>query len=325
MNNSLYYEYLNDLSQNVIPTSNIKTVYICGFYINLDGFVPFVQYLLCVADDGFLEFPSFELGVIKDTSHLVEVANTQLLETLSSDDIHIDIQSVRCCGFKVVRDCVYIFYDFMNTKIVSNHSRKTRFCLIDEIVNTLTVCEHCVSSKTTGFLLENPDMLFLNDGKNNKYEIPSAVYVHCDANKMHMIYTFGQTIADETAILGPYYYFTTFHNAPPKRTNCGVVRVALFGGVTLIKQNLPSDAVDESAIKYELVQTLDCKYERMTCRVSDHSGTWSNNYDSVYLGQVELDDGSILRDAPFIVAKDRARHIPLSYHQIAKSNRFLSG
>lgn len=323
MNNSLYYEYkgLDLLSRNVdgnIP--EIKTVYICGFYVNLSGFYPFLQYLLHIQPDGLLGFPSFDVScIVKDTSQLIEIANDRIVELFSANGTTIDIKSTRCCGFKVRHNCIYIFYDFMNLKIELNSSldeQKLWFCLMDEIVNTLAVCDRKVSSNTTYFLLNCPEFVFLNDKNNSRYEIPSVVYVHCDANKMHMVYTFGQTKADETAILGAGYYFTSFLNTPLQRTKYGIVRFAFFAGVMLVKQNLPFDSVDESAIKCDIMKNTSSEC-RLTNRVSDHSGTWACNYDSVYLGQVELDDGTILRDAPFIVAKDRARHIPLSYHQFA--------
>jgi hypothetical protein len=56
----------------------------------------------------------------------------------------------------------------------------------------------------------------------------------------------------------------------------------------------------------------------MTLRISDHDGLWKQNYDSVYLGKMELDNGEYLRDAPLYVVKDYYNHAPLSYHYINK-------
>jgi hypothetical protein len=57
--------------------------------------------------------------------------------------------------------------------------------------------------------------------------------------------------------------------------------------------------------------------ERLTMRISDHDGNWVQNYDSVYLGEVELDNG-ILLDRPILVVKEYKQQIPLSYHFIDK-------
>jgi hypothetical protein len=56
----------------------------------------------------------------------------------------------------------------------------------------------------------------------------------------------------------------------------------------------------------------------MTLRISDHDGLWKQNYDSVYLGKMELDNGEYLRNTPLYVVKDYYNHTPLSYHHINK-------
>ena len=59
--------------------------------------------------------------------------------------------------------------------------------------------------------------------------------------------------------------------------------------------------------------------EVLKMRISDHDGKWSENYDSVFLGKIELDNGSYLKNTPIIVLKDYNQQIPLSYHYIDKS------
>ncbi len=56
----------------------------------------------------------------------------------------------------------------------------------------------------------------------------------------------------------------------------------------------------------------------MTLRISDHDGLWKQNYDSVYLGKIELDNGDICKNANTYVIKDYYNHTPLSYHYINK-------
>ena len=325
--NSLYYEYggLAKLMKNVdinLRVSGVKTVYICGFYINMTSIFPFIQYLLHTHMSGILEFPSFDITnkIVQDTACLIEIANARIIEILMMDGIQVDIKSTRCCGFKTEGECIYIFYDFMNLKVDINMDlarQKNWFCLIDEIVNTCTVCDQAVSSKTTDFLLTNPEFMFLRDKKNTKYEVPMVVYVQCNADKMNLIYTFGHSKSDEIAILGPYYHFTSFNNAlqSSRCENSGIVRFALFSGVMLVKQNHLLDSVDEYNITSSILSS-DSKYERLTGRVSDHLGLWSDNFNSVYLGQVELDDGRLLKNAPFIVLKESQRQSPVSYHRI---------
>jgi hypothetical protein len=87
-----------------------------------------------------------------------------------------------------------------------------------------------------------------------------------------------------------------------------------------VKWNDREDPVDNSETKKQLVEEAnnDSLYECLTMRLSDHDGLWTNEYNSVYLGKIELDDGSFLRDAPLYVLKTYHQHMPLSYHYINK-------
>ena len=42
-------------------------------------------------------------------------------------------------------------------------------------------------------------------------------------------------------------------------------------------------------------------------------------YDSVYLGQIKLDNEEYLKNTPIFVLKDYEQQIPLSYHYIDKN------
>ena len=55
--------------------------------------------------------------------------------------------------------------------------------------------------------------------------------------------------------------------------------------------------------------------ERLKLRISDRDGEWAQNYDSAYLGRVELDNGELIDD-PVLVVKEYKQQIPLSYHFI---------
>ena len=103
--------------------------------------------------------------------------------------------------------------------------------------------------------------------------------------------------------------------------NGGIVRFALFLNKMKFIENFPNDDIDESGIKQERLNdpNLDVNYERLTMRISDHDGNWTNIYNSVYLGRTELDNGEILKDTPIIVLKNYEQQCPLSYHFIDKS------
>ena len=81
-------------------------------------------------------------------------------------------------------------------------------------------------------------------------------------------------------------------------------------------ENFLNDTYDLSSIKEEKMGDpfLNKTYEILTQRISDHDGSWSTDYDSVYLGKTQLDDGNYLENTPLYVVRKFENQIPLSYH-----------
>jgi hypothetical protein len=196
------------------------------------------------------------------------------------------------------------------------------------------------------FFLKNKSINYIYNDKYEPYEIPIVGYVGKPTpEKMNFVLTFGESAKNKSAILGPYYYFTDFYHAirqggwsndyKPEKIHDklttdhengrylkgGIVRFALFCGKTKYIENMPNDPNDESEIKKQRIQdtTLNRNHELLTLRISDHDGLWTNLYDSAYLSNIELDDGTILEDTPVLVIKEYNQQIPLSSHYIDKT------
>jgi hypothetical protein len=146
---------------------------------------------------------------------------------------------------------------------------------------------------------------------------------------------------DNNGIVGPYYYFTTYQkaiesgswsktkkeefrygkklteNETGKYNKGGIVRFALFLGSMKVPLNYPEDDVDSSNMKKQRVIDEEVG-ERQTMRISDYDGEWTNDYDSIYIGKLELDDGRIISDAPYWVVKEYEQQLPISFHYIDK-------
>jgi hypothetical protein len=60
------------------------------------------------------------------------------------------------------------------------------------------------------------------------------------------------------------------------------------------------------------------KFEQLTMRISDYDGKWTDMYDSVQIGIIELDNGEKLKETPILVVKNYEQQVPLSYHYIDK-------
>ena len=105
------------------------------------------------------------------------------------------------------------------------------------------------------------------------------------------------------------------------KTKNGLIRLALFLGDSLIKMNLKNDPIDNSDITrlllnkfYELENKTIFNDLKMTMRISDRGGYWKENYDSVFVGPVELDDGTKFNLGPLWCVKDYERQMVLSCH-----------
>jgi hypothetical protein len=87
-------------------------------------------------------------------------------------------------------------------------------------------------------------------------------------------------------------------------------------GKQLTKQNFSSDKLDGSYMKREKLsdRSNDTRYESLINRITDYDGTWSEHYDSVYLGYIKLDNGDVLKNTPCIVVKSFTQYKILSVH-----------
>jgi len=271
-------------------------------------------------------------------------------------DIETFMNTVDFKGLHVYENKVYAFVDLtkleINTNLVNRNSLYW-FSLIDEIVNKNKVCDIRISDEVSDFFMNNNKFIFFKNSKEEQIEIPSVVYSGTSEKSLHFNFTFGNRPSDNNAILSSGFYFTNYTNAfkqggwssdyksefkygekiteddydneNGKYNKGGIIRYALFLGNNLVKMNYPNDSIDESEIKKaKLINAEKSEnneyyvYEKMTLRISDHDGLWKQNYDSVYLGKMELDNGEYLRNVPLYVVKDYYNHTPLSYHYINK-------
>jgi len=342
---------------NVLSYINVDEVIIVPFKINFNSTQPFNTFLLMNDFIDILNFPSVNISYKNDSYDSQEILSrissylySILLSNNNSNIVNYDMESfmktVVFKGLYIYENKVYAFVDL--TKVEINASLVNRnslywFALLDEIVNKNKVCDIPISDDVSSFFMNNSEFIYFKNSKEEQIEIPSVVYTGSHEKNLHFNFTFGNRPSDNSAILSSGFYFTNYTNAfkqggwsldytsdnqPVKYTKGGIIRYALFLGNNLVKMNYPNDDVDESEIKKaKLINSEKTDktanndhyvYEKMTLRISDHDGLWKQNYDSVYLGKMELDNGEYLRDAPLYVVKDYYNHTPLSYHYINK-------
>jgi hypothetical protein len=296
---------------------NVNNVVLCCYKIFNTCNRPFLQYLLADVN-GTLDFPRysqpFTMIEPKQNQPLQRVLSTNQVFKIARKFLFpvtgIEHHTMMYAGYKKYNGDVYLFIDVScsNLKVFQN----AQFCLIDEMINVKRVYNKPIDPRVTNFVQNNISSFTMLDTNNKPLEMPISVYLGCDQANLNFAYTFGNNKSHNNTILGPHYYFTDYENAAK---HYGTVRFALFTGRMLVKQNFPNDTIDESLLKQQRLDNnrLNHKYQLMTQRITDYDGNWATNYDSVYLGRIELDDGQMLQNTPIIVAKSYDQQIPLDY------------
>jgi len=330
----MYYDYKGksyltlDYKNELFEYCDIN---IFAYTINKEKKYPFQQILLAksVSSSGLI-FPKVPLFNNFNKNELIDYTKVCLFGFLSLENYEIFNELIKFDGFYEYNNNLYLFFDLTENKInlydIYNNS-SLWFGLINEIVNHKNICNIKISESVSNFFQENQDFCFLLDDEDCIYELPIVSFMSCTEKKLKYNYMFGQTKEDKNQILGPYFYFKDYYTAFEEagslikdNMKMGLVRFAIFAGNVKYIENYPNDQVDESEIKKQRLQdpNLDQNIERLTMRISDHDGKWADKYDSAYLGNVELDDGSYLNKL-IVVVKEYEQEIPLSYHYINKN------
>lgn len=348
-----YYNYKGKTKLSIDAPQSLdmfENILICPYTVNNSGKYPFLRFLLLNSlFEKELSLPQvYLMNNLIDLS-LVEYVTKYLFGLLILNDFDKFSESIEFNGFFEDKQNLYLFFDMTKCNIEVNDIYKNShlwLALVDEIVNHKQLCNIKISDNTSNFFTLNEEFIFLLDDKHESYEIPIVSYVGKKENKVNFTYVFGETARDRNSILGPFYYFHDYYTAVKFATlnnsksgdqegnydvfmdfdqsdisKGGIVRFAVFTGVTKYFENNVSDVNDLSEIKTLRLQydNLDQNIERLTLRVCDHDGIWSKDHDSAYLGCVELDNGTFIKN-PILVLKEYNQQVPLSYHYIDRKS-----
>lgn len=323
------YMGLNKLEKNIDNILNtnkaIERFYICGYKINYNNLYPFLNFLLKNdIESGQLILPFYKSNTITfDIISKIKNSLNSIFYNIITDNKY------EFKGYYYYENNIYLFFDFTNSKLIINNIHKKSIIwstLVDEIINKKNVCNIKINSDVTNFFNSNVDFIVLKDRYDKIYEMPFVVYVGKEISKTNFTYIFGVSKPDNNMLFGPYYYFTNFKNAikqggwseitNEKYNKGGIIRFALFIGSTKVILNNSSCKMDESNIKRELLESANNLYENLTLRITDYDGNWANNYDSIYIGDIQLDNGEKMKNTPIYAVKKYEQQIPLSYHFI---------
>jgi len=318
----MYYRYKGvDYMQEHLSNYDFQplSITICAYRVNTEGKYPFQEFLMVNNPCSELNELMFPFMMLPQLTNDDEKYKKEILYQASYVLSHIiDFNFIsdvaRVDGFTQHDNEIFIFMDI--TKSIKENLFG-HFVLIDEIMNRKKMNNSFIKNSITSFFELNDSYCFLLDENENLYEVPIVAYTYKDKSKLNFTSIFGET--NKNGILGPYYYFTSYKfSNDNKPKGGGIIRFAIFTGKTKYIENMPNDPTDDSIIKNQrlLDEKLDYSYEVLTIRITDYEGKWSNNYDSAYLGNLELDNGEHLKpeDTCILVIKNYNQQVPLSVH-----------
>jgi hypothetical protein len=162
--------------------------------------------------------------------------------------------------------------------------------------------------------------------------MPVAGYVGASIKHVDNISVFGVSPSETSAPFGSGFYFTNYTNASAQAKNPVVeyinpvfntassqgmkvvCRFAMFLGRTKVVLNKPTDDIDTSATKKHLLSQADAQYKsKLTLRITDHDSVWKSDYDTIYIGKPELDDGCVFEEGPLWALQHYDQHMFLHY------------
>jgi hypothetical protein len=347
---SIFYKFdINEMLlqdvDDLLNQKSVQNIYLVSYSINNTGVYPFIQYYLCKEYGNVLSFPLFNIRefVDVDSEKLISFSKCFLYTIFSNEKNDKDNEFK---GFYYFNSDVFLFFDFSQCNLNLNdiYKNSTVWTVISTELYQSTVLDMKISDIVTDFFMNNIQLLYLKDTDNKVYELPDVWYCGREENLLNFTYTFGVS-KNINGILGSHYYFTNYKNAilegcwsknkeekkygkiisdkNGKYIKGGIVRFAIFTGKCLIKLNKIDDPIDDSEIKNTKLEELgDNLYEKLTIRLSDYDGKWCEIYDSVYIGNIELDNGERFKEGPLLAIKNYNQQIPLSYHYI--DNRHIT-
>lgn len=348
-----YYEY-NALQQLFLSDLQFEAdenpiIHICGYQVNTEGKNPFLQFFMQKQEDNVI-FPKFKYNPYIDS--LDRAKSVLDIMIFSYQTLETKIYN----GYLQEQNNYYLFFDCSECQIkIHDLYSKNDVWLIamDEIVNTRIVCGNFhIDPAVTEFFHNHPDFIYLQDSNKNNYENPVIVYTGDTSFQANYISMFGTPPSDAKSLFGPYYYFYDYQAAvrmasknykikkeqqvdkePITIMNWSAQTISLEGGIvrTAIFTGLVKTILQATDDKPDMSQTTqDMLKEDPTCasmehrclvnylHISDRDGTWTKNYDSIFLGDVDLNDNSVKKYASNMFAiKEYEQQLPLTCHFFA--------
>ena len=322
--------YTFEVSQYLKPIllnnefKNIEKLNLCIYNITTTLKYPLINYYLQKGTKNDLEFPFILTNNINLNFY------DFILKYFNYIGIKIDDIERFIKGYYLYNSQYYLFIDFTEEKSKNKLNEIYETLYVDELINTHNKYETKINDDVCIFFINNLQFVYLSDLYNKNYEIPVVLYMDLYNEEKNFCLAFNKFRSTKRKLLGSAYYFTTYNgsicnineNEPFNTMNINnkksyVARVILFLGKQNVLLNYPNDKIDNSDCKKDLLMSgrkyekYICYeglrnhryFERMNLKISDYDSLWMDEYDSVYLGILKLDDDTYIHNHPLWIVK----------------------
>ena len=330
------------IDETKINLENLTTVFVCIFHINdcfdstITSYHPFLEYYLWKypksnkPNSDLFIFPFQKYNKKKTIAQITK----DILKKLSKED-------ATKRGFLEHNNCVYMFFEKKLDKYwqINNIPRNqtTWWIVMDEICNSRRVLNFPIHQSVTEIFYKCPSLIYLLDTKGYKLETPTIAYYGDYYKLLPIIAVFGNRQYRRAASHGPHYYFKTYNGAiryagwtsnytkkkfktinisddMGKYTQGGIIRFILFLGKLDVILNQP---VEKSHVDINfLSKTPHFKPIR---KLMDYDGIWAENFDSIFIGRIKMENEYYFRSIPSFVLKSFGQQCPLTMHMLDMS------
>ena len=307
--------HLDGLKQS-INIEKENTVFICIYTIQTKKSInPYLLYLLYNDNEKFI-FPYFQY----DGGELSNICNEKVSSILDCP--------YKFKGFLKQDKHIYSFYEIENDSYIPSLIEKKDewwFTLIYEICYLKKILYFDIEQSVVNCFTNNLFLTLLYDNNNVSHEVPIPLYKGSYKDELKYLFSFGSHKSISSKSLhGQHYYYYSYNSAcryglwtidfkenkPYTDNNYGryieggIVRYAIFVGN--IKVFINTNTEDNSS------NILD-KYKK----ISDNKGFWAHDYESVFIGDLIIDQHSHIGYRYTIKSNDQID--TLSYHYLDKS------
>lgn len=307
--------HLDSLKQT-INTEKEDIVFICIYTIQSNRSMnPYLLYLL-FNDNEKLIFPYFKY----ESGELLDICSEKISSIL---DCPTNFK-----GFLKEGKNIYSFYQIKNDSYLPLLIEKKEdwwFALIYEICYLKKLNTFIIDKSVTNCFINNLFLTLLYDYNNISHEVPIPLYKGGHNNELTYLVSFGSPRSlSSRSLHGQHYNYYSYDSAcryglwtsdfkenKPYTDNKygryikgGIVRYAVFVGNTKVFLNTNHEDISDNILD---------KYRK----ISDNKGLWASDYDSVFIGNLTLDN--YVHVGYRYTIKNNDQIDPLSYHYLDKS------